>query len=95
MTKKEEVVDLKPKAEKVSDNDLQKIQSIIGRINQIYQELGRLEAAKHSKLHMLAGVQDELGVIQEELRKEYGTDNINVQDGTINYPKDGEADKKD
>ena len=37
-----------------------------------------------------------------ELQKDYGTDNINIQDGTINYPpeqttpeENGETDKKD
>ena len=32
------------KPEKVSDNDLQKIQSIVNNINRSYVEIGRLEA---------------------------------------------------
>ena len=30
-----------------------------------------------------------------EFEKEYGTFDINIQDGMINYPENGEADKKD
>ena len=83
------------KPEKVKDEELTRIQGVIGRINNLYVELGRLEALKHNNLHTLAGVQDELMVVQNDLNKEYGTDDINVQDGTINYKEDVEADKED
>ena len=96
-TKKEEkVVDLKPKAEKVTDEQLKKIQSIVDRINQSQMNIGQLESRKHQLLHMIAGVNDELVLLQGELEKEYGTNDINIQNGTINYPKEnGETNKKD
>ena len=88
--KKEEVVDLKPK--NVSDDQLKKIQSIVDRINKAQMDIGALEARKHQALHFIAGVNDELTLMQEQLKKEYGTDDINIMDGTINYPKEnGEA----
>ena len=35
---------------------------------------------------------DELTVLQKEFEKDYGTFDVNIQDGTINYPKEnGEA----
>ena len=41
-------------------------------------------------------MRDELTVLQGEFQKEYGTFDINIQDGTINYPKEnGEVNKKD
>ena len=46
-------------------------------------------------LHFLASTNDELGAIQNELTQEYGTFDVSIQDGTINYPENGEADKKD
>ena len=96
MAKKEKVVDLKQKAEKVTEEQLKKIQSVVDRINQAQMNIGQLEARKHQLLHMIAGVNDELTLIQGELEKEYGTNDINIQDGTINYPKEnGEANKKD
>jgi len=45
-------------------------------------------------LHSIAREQDELTLLQNELEKEYGTIDINITDGTINYPENGEADKK-
>ena len=92
---KEEVIDL-AKPEKVTEAELKGIQSIVDRINNAQMSIGQLEARKHQLLHMIAGVNDELTLLQGELEKEYGTNDINIKDGTINYPKEnGEADKKD
>ena len=94
--KKEKLVDLKPKAEKVTKEQLEKIQSIVDRINQAQMNIGQLESRKHQLLHMIAGVNDELVLLQGELEKEYGTNDVNIQDGTINYPKEnGGVNKKD
>ena len=91
--KKEELVDLKP--EKVTDEQLQKIQGIVDKINQTQMNIGQLEARKHQALHFLAGTNDELGLIQNELIDAYGTNDINIQTGIINYPKEnGEVNKK-
>ena len=95
-TKKvEEVIDL-TKPEKVTDEQLKKIQSAVDRINQAQMNIGQLESRKHQALHFVAGVNDELGMIQNELQEKYGTYDVNIQDGVINYPSEnGEADKKD
>ena len=88
---KEEVIDL-AKPEKVTEAELKGIQSIVDRINNAQMNIGQLEARKHQVLHMIAGTNDELTLMQENLTKAYGTNDINIQDGTINYPKEnGEA----
>jgi len=85
-TKKvEEVIDLS-KPEKVTDEQLKSIQSLVDRINNAQMNIGQLEARKHQVLHMIAGTNDELTLMQESLTKEYGTNDINIKDGTINYP---------
>jgi len=83
------------KPESVNKEQLESIRVVVNRINQIYIELGRLEALKHNNLHTLAGVQDELMIIQNTLKEEYGTDDINIQTGEIKYPENGEVNKKD
>ena len=96
MTKKEKVVDLKPKAEKITDEQLKKVQDTVNKMNRSQLELGSIEVKKHEMLHGIAGLRDSLTVLQSEFEKEYGTYDINIQDGTINYSKEnGEADKKD
>ena len=94
MTKKEKVVDLKPKAEKISEEQLKKVQETVNNINRLQIELGMLETRKHSMLHKVASIQEKLVLMQTEFEKEYGTSDINIQDGTINY-KDEQTDKKD
>ena len=94
MAKKEEVIDLKP--EKISEEQLNKVQSVINDINRAQIEIGTIETKKHNMLHQISLLQEKIGEMQVEFEKEYGTADINIQDGTINYPKEnGEADKKD
>jgi len=81
--------------DKISDSQLQKVQSIVNAINRAQLELGIMESKKHSMLHGIAGIQDELTSLQETFNKEYGTYDINIQDGGINYPENGEVNKKD
>ena len=95
-TKKEKVIDLKPKAEKITDEQLEKVQSTVNKVNRSQLEIGTMELRKHELLHSIAGFRDELSLLQKELEKEYGTFDINIQDGTINYPKeDGKVNKED
>ncbi len=91
MATKEEVVDLKPA--KITDEQLKNIQEVVSSINRGQMELGSMEVKKHNLMHQINNIQEELRKLQAELEKEYGTVDINIQDGTINY--DVEADKKD
>ena len=93
--KKEKIVDLKPKAEKITAEELEKVQNIVNAMNRGQLDLGILETRKHQLLHSIMSVQDQLTMMQAEFEKEYGTFDINVQDGTINYKEDVKADKKD
>jgi allophanate hydrolase subunit 1 len=93
-TKKEEVIDLKPKAEKITEEQLKKVQDNVNGINKLQLELGMLETRKHAMLHNVAVFQENLAKLQDEFQVDYGTADINVKDGTINY-KDEQADKKD
>ena len=94
--KAEKVIDLTPKAEKITEEQLKKVQGVIGNLNKTQMEVGQLETRKHELLHSVAVFRDELTLLQSEFEKEYGTVDINIQNGTINYPSEnGETDKKD
>ena len=54
-----------------------------------------MEIKKHEIMHNIAGLRDELTKLQTEFETEYGTYDIDIQDGTINYSENGEANKKD
>ena len=83
------------KAEKITDEQLKKVQNTVNNINRAQLEIGSIELKKHEMMHQIAGLRDELTLLQTEFDTEYGTFDINIQDGTINYPENGEADKKD
>ena len=94
--KAEKVVDLTPKAEKDTDEQLKKVQETVSNLNRGHMELGQLETRKHEILHNVASVKDALTALQTEFEKEYGTVDVNIQDGTINYPpENGETNKED
>jgi uncharacterized protein YdaL len=88
MAKKEKVIDLKAKVDKISDNHLTDLQKVVNTINAIQFNIGRLEAQKHQALHKLDEAQQGIKTMQDTLVKEYGTYDVNLDDGTINWPKD-------
>ena len=94
-TKTEKIIDLKPKAEKITNEQLKKVQNTVNNINRSQLDIGSMEIKKHEIMHRVAGLRDKLTVLQNEFEKEYGTFDINIQDGTINYPENGKVDKKD
>ena len=84
------------KPEKITDEQLKRVQDSVNNINRAQLEIGAMELKKHEMMHHIAGLRAALTLLQGEFEKEYGTFDINIQDGTINYPKEnGEADKKD
>ena len=84
------------KPEKITEDQLKKVQDSVNNINRAQLEIGSIELKKHEMMHNVAGLRDELTLLQTEFEKDYGTFDIDIQDGVINYPKEnGEADKKD
>ena len=76
------------KPEKITDEQLKKVQDTVNNLNRSQLEIGSMEIKKHEMMHRIAGLRDELTVLQNEFEKEYGTFDVNIQDGTINYPQE-------
>ena len=83
------------KPEKVTKEELNKIQTLVSDMNKGQFNLGNLELQKHRILHAIGLLQDQFVKVREELKKEYGSDDVNIETGVINYNENGEADKKD
>jgi hypothetical protein len=79
------------KPEKITDEQLSKVQDTVNNINRAQLEIGSVELKKHELMHNIAGLREALTLLQKEFEKEYGTFDINIQDGTINYEKDGKT----
>ena len=81
------------KPEKITDEQLKKVQDTVNNLNRSQLEIGSMEIKKHELMHQVAGLRDSLTVLQSEFEKEYGTFDVNIQDGTINYPvENGQTD---
>ena len=99
--KADRIVDLKPKAEKITDIQLNNVQSTVKTMDQLTMNLGRIDLQKHALLTSLQTIQTDLDNLRGEFIEQYGTDNINIEDGTIAYPEEsnlkenGKANKKD
>ena len=79
------------KPEKITNEQLSKVQDTVNNINRAQLEIGSMELKKHELMHNIAGLRDQLTVLQKEFEKEYGTFDININDGTINYEEDVKA----
>ena len=80
------------KPEKITADQLEKVQNTVNSLNRSQLEIGSMELKKHEMMHRIAGLKDELTLLQSEFEKDYGTFDINIQDGTINYKDDVKAD---
>ena len=102
------VKNLRP--EKINEQQLGKLQATIKSMDQLTLQIGHAEVQKYHTIKGMENIQQTLEILRAEFIKEYGTDNINIQDGTISYPEEatdleennevnspenGEADKKD
>ena len=84
------------KPEKITNEQLEKVQAVINDINKAQIEIGQMETKKHALMHHISALQEAVGEIRDEFEKEYGTADVNIQDGVINYPKEnGEVNKED
>jgi FtsZ-binding cell division protein ZapB len=76
------------KPEKITAEQLEKVQTTVNNINRAQLEVGSIESKKHNLLHHVSVLQEQLGEIQVEFKEIYGTVDINIQDGTINPRQD-------
>jgi hypothetical protein len=86
--KKEKMKDLRAAA--IKDEQLKELQNLVAAINKLQFDIGVMEVQKHNAMHALFEGNDKLNAMQKAFEEEYGTNDINIQDGTINY-KDNES----
>ena len=85
---KKKTVEVKQKAEKISKEHLSQLQNLVNTINSIQFNVGKMEMQKQMALRELMNTQDQVSTMQDILLAEYGSYDVNITDGTINWPKD-------
>jgi vacuolar-type H+-ATPase subunit D/Vma8 len=84
------------KAKKITKKELESIQELQNKLNNIIQNIGLLESQKHGLLHEIVGCNKEIEEFKAKLESKYGSVNISLEDGTYtNIEKNVEGDKKD
>ena len=78
----------------IKKDQLEKIQNFQKDLNKLLNEVGFLEAQKTSVLGKFHEVNKETEDFKKELEEEYGSININLEDGTYT-PIEKEEDKKE
>ena len=77
----------------IKKDQLEKIQGFQKELNKLLNEVGFLEAQKTQVLGKFGEVNKETEEFKKELETEYGSININLEDGTFS-PIEKEEDKK-
>ena len=57
------------KPEKITAEQLDKVQNTVNSINRAQLEIGSIELKKHEMMHQIAGLRDELTLLQSEFEK--------------------------
>ena len=87
--KKMKAKDLRAAA--IKEEQLKELQNLVAAINKLQFDIGVMEVQKHNAMHALFDGNDKLAEMQKAFEEEYGTNDINIQDGTINYRDDESA----
>tara|TARA_Y100001963_G_C6579098_1_gene352535 strand:- start:238 stop:543 length:306 start_codon:yes stop_codon:yes gene_type:complete len=86
MAKEKELI-VKQKAEKIDEKHLKQLQSLINTINSIQFNIGKMEMQKMHALEDVRQTKEKISQMQDTLTREYGTYDVNINDGTINWPE--------
>ena len=66
------------KPEKIEEQELTDLQTIIRNIDRLTADIGRMETQKYAMLVAMQKVQEEINVKRVEFMDKYGSDNINI-----------------
>jgi len=87
------VKNLRP--EKINEQQLAKLQATIKSMDQFTNDIGRIELQKQQAIKSMDRLSNDINTMRVEFAREYGTDDVNIHDGTINYQENGEVNQED
>ena len=80
------------KVEKITAEELEKLQGFVQGMNQAQLNIGGLEAQKMELLNQVAQIKEMLNEFQADLEKSYGKVSVSLVDGTIAENADNKED---
>ena len=80
------------KVEKITAEEIEKLQGFVQGMNQAQLNIGGLEAQKMELLNQVAQIKEMLNEFQADLEKSYGKVSVSLVDGTISEDADNKED---
>ena len=81
-------IKLNQMSNKITEKELEQLVSLKSKQDQTVFNIGALESQKHSALHSLAEINQEVENNKKALEEKYGQVSINLQDGTYEEIKE-------
>jgi hypothetical protein len=81
-------IKLNKMSNKITKEELEKVSTLKTKQDQAVFQIGVLESQKHSALHSLAEINQEVENNKKALEEKYGQVSINLQDGTYEEIKE-------
>ncbi len=75
---------------KITEEELKKVQELQGQMNQALSQVGLIEAQKHGLLHSIADLNKDVEDNKKVLEEKYGQVQINLEDGSYTEIKEEE-----
>jgi len=66
----------------ITAEELKQVKEQQSELGTVVNQIGQLEANKHSLLHKIAGINEGIEKTKKQLEEKYGSININLEDGT-------------
>ena len=66
----------------ITAEELKQVKEQQSELGTVVNQIGQLEANKHSLLHKIAGINESIEETKKQLEEKYGSININLEDGT-------------
>lgn len=73
---------------KIKEEELKTIREQQSKLNSLVNQIGMIESQKHAMLHEIASVNKEIEATKDELEKNYGAINIDLETGEYTVIED-------
>ena len=70
-------------SKKITEQELEKLQGLVQKLNSVITDLGVLETQKHNLLHAFANIQGEQEKTKTAIEDKHGKINVNLEDGSF------------
>ena len=78
------------KPEKITDAELNTLQTTVRTIDRLTADVGRIETQKYALMKAMEKTQATIETMRTDFMNTYGTDNVNIQSGEIAYAPEKE-----